>query len=80
MGCASLPSLEGRAATSALADTSGTRLARAIAPGVAAKPGKAGIHALPDPHDASATRVLLAAAAEQSLDVQYFIWRAIAIP
>jgi cardiolipin synthase C len=73
-GCASLPSLEGRTATSALADTAGTRLGRAIAPGVAANPGKAGIHALPDPHDAFAARVLLAAAAEKSLDVQYFIW------
>ncbi len=73
-GCASLPSLEGRTATSALTDTAGTRLGRAVAPGVAANPGKAGIHALPDPGDAFAARVLLAAAAEKSLDVQYYIW------
>ena len=66
--------MEGRNATTALADTSGTRLGLAIAPGVAANPGKAGIHALPNPHDAFAARVLLAAAAEKSLDVQYFIW------
>ena len=43
-------------------------------PGVAANPGKTGIHALPQPHDAFAARVLLAAAAEKSLDVQYYIW------
>jgi putative cardiolipin synthase len=73
-GCASLPSLEGRTATSAFADTGGTRLGLAVAPGIAANPGKTGIHALPDPRDAFAARVLLAAAAEKSLDVQYFIW------
>ncbi|HEY3180004.1 MAG TPA: phospholipase D family protein [Casimicrobiaceae bacterium] len=73
-GCASLPSLEGRTATYALADTAGTRLGSAVAPSVAANPGKTGIHALPDPHDAFAARVLLAAATEKSIDVQYFIW------
>ena len=45
-GCASLPSLQGRTATSALVDTAGTQLARAIAPGVAANPSKDGIHEL----------------------------------
>src|SRR5436190_6506213 len=73
-GCASLPALEGRTATSALADTAGTRLGQAVAPEAAAKPGKTGIHALRDPRDAAATRILLAAAAERSLDVQYFQW------
>jgi putative cardiolipin synthase len=73
-GCASLPSLEGRPTTSALADTAGTRLGRAVAAEVAANPGKTGVHAFPEPHDAFAARVLLAAAAENSLDVQYYIW------
>ena len=73
-GCASLPSLEGRTVIYALSDTAGTRLARAVAPEVAAHPGKTGIHPLPDPRDAFAARVLLAAAAEESLDVQYFLW------
>jgi len=73
-GCASLPSLEGRAVTSALTDTAGTPLGRAVAAGVAANPGKTGIHALRAPEDAFAARVLLAAAAEKSLDVQYYIW------
>ena len=72
--CASLPSLEGRTATYAIADTALTRLGRAVAPGVLAHPGKTGIHALPEPYDAFAVRVLLARAAEKSLDVQYFVW------
>jgi putative cardiolipin synthase len=73
-GCASLPPLEGRTATTALADTAGTRLGRAVAPDVAANPGKTGIHSLPEPYDAFAARVQLAAAAEKSLDAQYFVW------
>jgi cardiolipin synthase C len=74
-GCAApLPSLEGRAASSALTDTSGTRLGRALAAEVAAHPGKSGIHALPNPRDAFAVRAVLAAAADKSLDVQYYIW------
>ncbi len=73
-GCASLPSLQGRTETTAFADTAATRLGRALAADVAANPGKTGIHPLPEPHDAFAARVLLAAAAEKSLDVQYYIW------
>ena len=73
-GCATLPPPKDRVETTALTDTAGTRLGRAIAPGVAANPGKTGIHALPDPRDAFAARVLLAGAAEKSLDVQYYIW------
>ena len=73
-GCASLPSQEGRVATSALVDTAATRLGRAVAPGAAANPGKTGIHAMPVPHDAFAARILLADAADKSLDAQYFLW------
>jgi len=73
-GCASLPSLEGRTVTTAFPDTAGTRLGRAVAADVAANPGKTGVHALPDPHDAFAVRVLLADAAEKSIDAQYYIW------
>ena len=73
-GCASLPPPEGRTPSAALAETSATPLGRAVAPIVAAHPGKTGIHAMPDPRDAFAARVLLAAAAERSLDVQYYIW------
>jgi putative cardiolipin synthase len=74
-GCATeLPSLEGRSQTTALADTEGTRLGRALAHEVAAHPGKTGVHPLVLPRDAFATRALLAAVAEKSLDVQYYIW------
>jgi cardiolipin synthase C len=74
-GCAPpLPSLEGRASSSTLADTSDTRLGRALAAEMAAHPGQSGIHALLNPRDAFATRSVLAAAADRSLDLQYYIW------
>jgi len=67
-GCASLPTPEGRVATTALADTAGTRLGRAVAADVAANPGETGIHPLSEGPAAFAARVLLAAAAEKSID------------
>src|SRR5215472_10275282 len=73
-GCASLPSLEEPTSTSALSDTATTRLGRAAATLTSAHPGKSGIHAIPVPTDAFAARVLLAAAADKSLDIQYYIW------
>jgi putative cardiolipin synthase len=73
-GCASLPSQEGRTRTTALANTAGTLVGRAVAADVAANRGKTGIYLLSDPHAAFAARLLLTAAAEESLDAQYFIW------
>ena len=73
-GCASLPPPEGRVPSAALEDTSRTQLGLAVAPAVAAHPGKTGIHPLFDPRDAFAARALLAAAAEKSIDAQYYIW------
>lgn len=75
-GCA-LPTLDGRSVSSALsqAESADTALGKAIAPRAAAHPGESGILALQDPHDAFAARVLLARAAERTLDVQYYIWR-----
>jgi len=74
-GCAaSLPSLESRSTTSVATDTGSTRLGRALAPEIAGHQGLSGIHALANPRDAFATRVVLAAAADKSLDVQYYIW------
>ena len=73
-GCVSLPSLEGRTETSALTGTHGTRLGRALAPRAAADPGKTGIYPLIAARDAFVARVLLANAADRSLDVQYYIW------
>lgn len=76
VGC-SLPALEGRSVSSALtAEESGTTvLGRALAEQVAENPGLSGIYPLADAHDAFAARMLLAQAAERTLDVQYYIWR-----
>src|SRR6478735_5734569 len=74
-GCATLPPQEGRGTSFALQHTEQTRLGGAVAPLVAAHPGKTGIHALPLSYDAFAARVLLAGAAQRSIDAQYYIWR-----
>jgi putative cardiolipin synthase len=74
-GCASLPAGVERMPSGAFADTDGTRLGRAVAPAAAANAGKSGIHPIANSRDAFAARVLLARAAERSLDVQYYIWR-----
>jgi putative cardiolipin synthase len=73
-GCASLPELEPRQESHALPDTSGTRLAHAVEPLATAHPGLSGIHPLPLGTDAFAARMLLARAAERSIDTQYYIW------
>jgi cardiolipin synthase C len=73
-GCAGLPPPEDRIASTAFADTGDTRLGRATGPLVAAHPGTSGFHAFPRPYDAFGARVLLAAAAEKSIDAQYYIW------
>lgn len=52
-----------------------TQLGQALAPQLAAHPGKSGIHPLTDPHAAFVSRILLSRLAEHSLDVQYYIWR-----
>ena len=58
------------------ADTVATRLGRALAAPLAANPGKSAIHPLSGARDTFAARVVLAEAADRSLDVQYYIWRA----
>lgn len=72
----SLPSLEGRSVSSALAaaKTADTALGEAIAPRVARRSGESGVHPIRDPRESFAIRVLLARAAERTLDVQYYIW------
>ncbi len=70
-----MPSEVERPHSSALPDTGATRLGRALAPLAAANPGKSGVHPLDNARDAFAARVVLARAAERSLDVQYYIWR-----
>jgi len=70
-----LPSLENRTRSAALVDTGASRLGRAISPLVDAHPGFSGIHPLRDARDAFAARCVLAQAADETLDVQYYIWR-----
>ena len=73
-GCAALPSLDGRVASTVITDTAHTQLGTAIAPLTAQHPGVSGIYPLADGRDAFAARALLAGAAQRSLDVQYYIW------
>jgi putative cardiolipin synthase len=73
-GCATLPPPSGRTESHAFVHTEDTRLGRAVAPRVAANPGKTGIHPLTLPADAFAARTLLADAAERSVDAQYYLW------
>jgi putative cardiolipin synthase len=77
VGCRSLPSLDGRTPSTALgsAQARDTKLGRAQLEQARAHPGESGIYALADPHEAFAARVLLARAAERTLDVQYYIWQ-----
>lgn len=72
-----LPALENRPASAALSkeEARATALGAALAPHVDAHPGLSGVYALADPRDAFAARMLLARAAERTLDVQYYIWR-----
>src|SRR5260370_395720 len=51
-----------------------TRLRRSCGRMVQAHPGQSGVFALQEGLDAFAARVLLAGAAEHTLDVQYYIW------
>jgi len=53
---------------------SGTRLGRAIEEIRDARRDRSGVHALSEPTDAFAARVLLAGAAESTIDGQYYIW------
>lgn len=74
-GCA-LPSLEGRSETQALAleHARDTTLGQLIGSEVDAHSGHSGIHSLGDAHEAFAARMVLTEAAEQTLDLQYYIW------
>ena len=66
--CSTLPPDVTRIESRAFADTERTRLGRAVVPLVAAHPGLTGVFAVPDGREAFAARVLLARAAERSLD------------
>lgn len=77
VACSSLPGDDVREPSFSFAveDTSGTALGQVIAPLSNERPGKSGIVTLAEAKDAFAARLMLASAAEQTLDVQYYIWR-----
>jgi len=75
-GCAGLPTGFDRQPSRAYVDTGDTRIGRALAQAVAAHPGKTGVLPLLSGREAFAARMILARAAERSLDVQYYIWHA----
>jgi len=73
-GCAALPSLQTRTSSAMLRNTGDTQLGRVATPLLEGHPGRSGVVALRTGGDAFAARVLLADAAERTLDVQYYIW------
>ncbi|SCY07217.1 Phosphatidylserine/phosphatidylglycerophosphate/cardiolipin synthase [Paracoccus tibetensis] len=70
-----LPIRDGLAASMAIPASTDTRLGSAVIPMIERHPGLSGVAPLADGRDALAMRVLLARAAERSLDVQYYIWQ-----
>ncbi len=69
-----LPSLEARVETSLVAPSEQTMLGGLILPMARAHPGQSGVMTLRRGADAFAARVILANAARETLDAQYYIW------
>ncbi|ROU03209.1 phospholipase D family protein [Histidinibacterium lentulum] len=70
-----VPPLEGRPESMAIAASPETTLGAAILPLAEERPGESGVWPLADGREAYAARILLARAAEVSIDVQYYIWQ-----
>ncbi|HEY2676955.1 MAG TPA: phospholipase D family protein [Steroidobacteraceae bacterium] len=75
-GCSTLPKQNDTPPPRAALDTSATRLGLAAAPELAAHPGMSGYHPMNLGTDAFVARMLLARAAERTLDVQYYDFHA----
>ena len=73
-GCASLPADFKRSESHVLRDTETTRLGQVAQPLLKAHPGESGFLPLRSGVDALLARMVLAEAAERTLDVQYYIW------
>ncbi|WP_313137031.1 phospholipase D family protein [Paracoccus jeotgali] len=69
------PDISARPASTAIPADETTLLGRLMAEGMAAHPGKSGVLPLQSGHDALASRLSLAAAAQASIDAQYYIWQ-----
>ncbi|MPW15662.1 phospholipase D family protein [Paraburkholderia sp. CNPSo 3157] len=72
--CASLPPQTDRVATHAVTDTQNTRLANAFTRQEQQHPDESAFHLLPDAVNALVARLVLAQAADRTLDLQYYIW------
>jgi putative cardiolipin synthase len=72
--CGGLPKGGDRTHSTAMKNNGGTALAEVVRPRVATHPGQSGLHPFADGREALAARLVLADAAQRSLDVQYFIW------
>src|SRR6218665_565447 len=70
-----LPDRGNRTVSTAMGSSGRTKLAAAVKPQLAAHPGDSGMHGLPNGRDALTARLALADAAQESLDVQYYIWK-----
>lgn len=75
--CSSLREDETRVPTYSLAvaETQCSALGQVIAPLTSERPAQSGIVTLAEAKDAFAARLMLASAAELTLDIQYYIWR-----
>lgn len=71
-----LPDRDDIRPTSAIAASEETEIGSAVLRGQAAHPGESGVIPLAGGGEAFAARVLLARAAQRTLDVQYYIWQA----
>ncbi|RYD64963.1 MAG: phospholipase D family protein, partial [Verrucomicrobiaceae bacterium] len=76
VSCARLPDTSGRPQSQAIRENSATELGRAVRPITPADSRESAFHPLGKGDQAFAARMGLAAGAERSLDVQYYIWHA----
>ena len=74
-GCASLPTVRTVEPSFALNDTADTLVARTAARSLGQLQGPSGIHLLPRGPGAFLARLVLAEAAQRSIDAQYYIWQ-----
>jgi putative cardiolipin synthase len=74
LGACGLPKGGGQPASTAFKGGKDTLLGTLAQPLVASHPGQSGLHALANARDAFMARLVLADAAQHSLDVQYYIW------
>src|SRR4051812_19190758 len=74
-GCAGLPPASDRQESRVLRDTRATRLAQTGRNVLRGHSGESAFLPLPSGVDALLTRIVLADAAQRTLDAQYYIWR-----